>query len=111
VRINDERGSSMIDFLGFGLLLQVPVLMLATQLATLHTNQLAADSIARHTLRSFVLQDAPVELTARQIAEDFRLKINPVVELDCHPDCISLESILHLNVSVGDARAISVMIR
>jgi hypothetical protein len=101
----------MIDFLGFGLLLQVPVLMLATQLGTLLTNQLAADSIARHTLRSFVLQDAPVELTARQIAEDFRLKISPVVELDCKPDCVSPESILRLNVSVGDVRAISVMIR
>jgi len=52
VRIKDERGSSMIDFLGFGLLLQVPVLLLATQLATIHANQLAADSIARHSLRS-----------------------------------------------------------
>ncbi len=101
----------MIDFLGFGLLLQVPVLTLATQMGTLLTNQLAADSIARHALRSFALQDAPVELTARQIAEDFRLRIRPVVELNCQPDCISPESVLHLNVSVGDARANSVMIR
>ena len=30
MRIKDERGSSMIDFLGFGLLLQVPVLLLAS---------------------------------------------------------------------------------
>lgn len=111
MRIKDERGSSMIEFLGFGLLLQVPVLMFATQLATIHTNQLAADSIARHSLRSFVLEDAPVELTAQQISEDFRLKINPVVDLDCKPDCISPESLLRLRVSVGSVEAVSVMIR
>jgi hypothetical protein len=111
VRISGERGSSMIDFLGFGLLLQIPVLMLATQLATIQANQLAADSIARHSLRSFVLQGAPVELTARQISEDFRLKITPFVELDCQPDCVSPESILRLKVSVGGVQATSVMIR
>jgi hypothetical protein len=101
----------MIDFLGFGLLLQVPVLVLAIQLATIHANQLAADSIARHSLRSFVLQDTPVALTARQISADFRLKINPVVELDCEPGCTSPDSILRLKVSVGSVRAISVMVR
>lgn len=111
MRIKDERGSSMIDFLGLGLLLQIPVLVLTTQLATIHANQLAADSIARHSLRSFVLQDTPVELTARQISADFRLKINPVVELDCQPDCTSPESVLRLQVYVGDVRAISVMVR
>lgn len=110
MRIKDERGSSMIDFLGFGLLLQIPVLLLASHLATIQANQLAADSIARHSLRSFVLQDTPVELTARQISEDFRLKIEPVVELDCIPDCISPESILRLKVSIGGVRATSVMV-
>ncbi|MEY4559372.1 MAG: hypothetical protein RLZ82_387 [Actinomycetota bacterium] len=111
MRIKDERGSSMIDFLGFGLLLQIPVLVLATQLATIHANQLAADSIARHSLRTFVLHDTPAALTARQISADFRLKISPVVELDCEPDCTSPDSILRLKVSVGGVRAISVMVR
>ena len=50
-------------------------------------------------------------LTARQISADFRLKINPVVELDCEPDCTSPDSILRLKVSVGGVRAISVMVR
>lgn len=111
MRIKDERGSLMIDFLGFGLLLQIPVLVLATQLATIQANQLAADSIARHSLRSFVLQDTPVESTARQISADFRLKINPVVELNCEPDCTSPESILRLKVYVGGIQATSVMVR
>jgi hypothetical protein len=111
VRIKDERGSSLIEFLGFGLLLQIPVLLLATQLATIHANQLAADSIARHSLRSFVLQDTPVALTAGQISADFRLKINPVVELVCEPECTSPESILRLKVSVGGIQATSVMVR
>jgi hypothetical protein len=111
VRISDERGSSLIDFLGFGLLLQIPVLMLATQLATVNINQLAADSIARHSLRSFVLQGASVDLTAQHISEDFHLKNNPVVQWDCQPDCINPGSILRLKVNVGGARANSVMIR
>lgn len=111
MRIRSDRGSSMIDFLGFGLLLQIPVLMLATQLATIQKNQLAADSIARHSLRSFVLQATPVELTARQISADFHLKIQPVVEFDCQPDCTSPESLLRLNVSVDGVRATSVMVR
>ena len=111
VKIEDDRGSALIDFLGFGVLLQIPVLVLAIQLSSLQTSQLAADSVARHALRSFVLQGVEVEVTAREIAADFGLKVKPLVTLDCEPDCTSAGSILRIGVSIDDIKSSSVMIR
>ena len=111
MRISEERGSALIDFLGFGLLLQIPILLLATQIFTIQSNQLAADSIARHSLRSFLLHEIPVEITAHEIAKDFGLTIEPSVQLTCKPDCTNPESILRIDVAVGAVRSNSTMIR
>lgn len=111
MKIIDDRGSMLIDFLGFGVLLQLPVLLLATQFTSIQSQQLAADSIARHSLRSFVLQGVAIETTAQEIARDFRLDSEPIVDLICNPDCNSPQSVLRLTVVLGDIRAASVMIR
>jgi hypothetical protein len=111
VKIIDDRGSALIDFLGFGLLLQIPLLLLSTQLAAIQSMQLAADSIARHSLRSYVLQGKEPQETALQIANDFHLSGDPKIELICEPDCISPFSVLRLNVLIGSVKSSSVMIR
>lgn len=111
VKISDDRGSALLDFLGFGLLLQIPVLVLASQLATMQSNQLAADSIARHSLRSFALYGTEVAVTSQEIAEDLELKVSPAVELLCSPDCTGSGSILRINVTFEGINSSSVMIR
>lgn len=111
MRIKDERGSAVIEFLGFGLFLQIPVLLLAIQLSAIQATQLAADSIARHSLRAFVLQEADISKTALQVAQDLRLTSKPSVTLKCDPDCYSDESLLRLVVKLDSIEASSVMIR
>ncbi len=111
MKITGDRGSMLIDFLGYGLLLQIPVLLLATQFATMQSAQLAVDSIARHSLRSYVLQGIPIDVSAKEIAKDFNLKSLPSVYLICSPNCTNTNSILRLTAELGTMNSTSVMIR
>lgn len=107
----DETGSAIIEFLVFGVLLQVGILTLFLQISSLQTNQLVAESIARHGLRSFVLFDLDPKQTAMQISQDFKAGIYPEVQLLCQPNCFDDGSLLRLNVKVGSAEASSVFVR
>lgn len=107
----DESGSAIIEFLVFGVLLQVGLLTLFLQIVNLQTNQLVAESIARHSLRSFVIYDEEINQTALQIAKDFRVSYVPEVEIFCDPNCSDEGSLLRLNVTVGSAQASSVFVR
>ena len=53
VNFKGETGSAVIELIGFGLLLQIPLVMLATNLLLLQHDQLAAEAITRDVLRSF----------------------------------------------------------
>lgn len=108
----DERGSAVLEFVGFGLLMQIPLLMMSMDLVELQQSQFAAEAVARHSLRSFILLGTPVETTAAEILKDFRLTTNPKLELDCKPstNCAAPGSILTLRVQVGRAQAQSRMI-
>lgn len=107
----DESGSAVLEFVGFGLLLQIPLLMMAVNFAEVQAAQFAAEAIARHSLRSFVLTGASVAETAEEIIADFRLSTKPTLQLSCRPigDCTNPGDIVTLRVQLSKAEAQSVM--
>ena len=107
---NDD-GSAVLEFLGFGLLLQAAVLVGLVSMNNLQAQQLAAESISRHALRAYVLFGTDPEVTASQLMADFDLGVRPVLKLSCNPDCETNGSVLRLRVSLGDAHAEAASIR
>lgn len=111
LRIFDERGSALLEFLAFGLLLQVSVLIWLINVSNLQGQQIAAESVARHALRAFVLDGSPTQETGEQVLHDFGIKLAPQLNFTCDPDCNSPGSVLRLQVVVGAARAEAVAVR
>lgn len=109
--LGQDSGSAILEFVGFGLILQVPLLMMAVSFAEVQQTQFAAEAIARHSLRSFVLLGTPVSETAAEIIIDFRLATQPKLQMSCRPvgDCESPGSVITLKVLLGQALAQSVM--
>lgn len=103
--LRNDDGSSVIEFLGFGLLLQITALVGLVSATNLQSQQLAAESISRHALRAYVLFGTEPEVTAHQLLGDFGLRVKPVLNLSCNPDCETNGSILRLRVSFGDAQS------
>jgi hypothetical protein len=61
----------VLEFIGFGLLIQVPLLLLVLNLGGLQHDQLAAEAISRDSLRSYLLIGrSPVE-TAERVAQTY----------------------------------------
>ena len=69
VNFKGETGSAVIELIGFGLLLQIPLVMLATNLLLLQHDQLAAEAITRDVLRSCVLLDSEPTTEAQAAAK------------------------------------------
>lgn len=111
MKINDETGSMVIEFLLYGVLFQIGILIFALQSFSLQAQQLAADSIARHALRSLLVSGIEPELSADQILRSFQSDRKADVQLDCRPDCDSSGSLITLSVKVGQASAIAAAIR
>lgn len=105
VNFSDESGSVLVEFIVMGLLLQL--LLLAGGLTLIETQhqQLAAESLARHSLRSFLLHGTPIEVTAKDLAEQFRLSTGYEVSLDCQGNCEQSGDIAALTVRVGGTSA------
>lgn len=109
--LKNDGGSAVLEFLGFGLLLQVAVLVGFVGVNNLQSQQLAAESISRHALRAYVLFGTDPEVTASQLLGDFGLMVRPVLKLSCQPDCEASGSLLRLRVSLGEAQAVAVAFR
>ena len=109
--MNSERGSAVIDFVLYGVVLQAGLLMFGMPIYESQSSQLAAESIARHSLRAYVLSGVGVETSAQQITRDFGIKKNATVKIFCDPDCESDGSVVGVRVSLGNASATSVMVR
>lgn len=103
--LRNDAGSAVLEFLGYGLMLQAAVLVGLVSVTNLQSQQLAAESISRHALRAFVLFDIDPEVTANQLLGDYALGGKPLLKLSCNPDCETIGSVLRLRVSLGDARA------
>ena len=110
-RLKSDAGSALVEFLVFGLVLQVGILTFFLDLSNQQADQLAAESIARHGLRAFVISDINPRVTAQQIAADFNLKAEPKLQLICDPNCFSSGSLLHLRVQVQSSEAEAVLVR
>lgn len=108
-----EQGSAILDLLGFGILLQIPILMFATVALNTQHQQLALESIARHGLRAHVLwpDQANTSRVVSELATDFGLATSALKwELSCtpDPDCLADSSMTRLQVSLGGVIAYSI---
>ena len=76
-----EQGSAIVDLIGFGLMLQIPILMFATFAVSTQQQSFALESIARHALRAHSLWPVreSTQAVAVEIAKEFG--IVPVVYL------------------------------
>ena len=108
--ILSDRGSSVVDFIGFGVLLQIPVLMFSTFALSVQHQQFALEAIARHGIRAHAL--IPDRLnTTRVISElvaDFKLRPSDIEwNLSCNPDpdCVEPGSIARLQIKLGGLSA------
>jgi hypothetical protein len=107
----EETGSALIEFLGFGLLLQVSVLIGVVQLSNFQAQQMAVESIARHALRSYVLFGTAPEDTGEQLLADLGTQGKLIFALACSPDCDAQGSVIRLKVMLGSATSTAVSVK
>lgn len=67
--LQSDSGSAVIEFVGFGVLLQVPLLMFCLSVFDIQKQQLATESVANVALRSFVLNQGDESQTRVAIAQ------------------------------------------
>ena len=101
-----EQGSAIVDLIGFGIFLQIPILMFATFSVSLQQQSFAVESIARHALRAHSLW--PVNHSTQEvviaIAKDFGLTPNQVTwNLSCtpNPNCLDPSTTTQIEVRYG----------
>ena len=109
-KFRSDRGSIVLEFLGFGLLLQIPLLLLCTALIGAQHDQYVAEAITRNALRSFVLKGTPVAQTVAEIALDYKTPLSRVsVAFSCRPsDCSADDVWLEVKTRIGAAMAVVV---
>lgn len=106
----NERGSGIVDLIGFGVLLQVPVLIFSTFALSLQHQQFAIEAIARHATRAQVLlpSNSNTAIVVREIARDFGLNESDLDwKITCSPDIYCLEpgSIVRFEIKLGSLSA------
>lgn len=111
MKINDEAGSAVIEFVLFAVVLQIGLLIYGLQLFGAQSSQLAAESAARHSLRSFILTGTNPEDTAIQVLKDFGMSKKVDVNFTCDPDCNSAGSLVAVKIDVGNFSAVSKAVR
>ena len=113
VNFRSETGSAVIELIGFGLLLQIPLVMFATNLVLLQHDQLAAEAITRDVLRSFVLLDSEPTTVAQAAANLYGVSPSTVlVSMSCRPlDCRKEKTWVTVKTQIGSAIASGVIQR
>lgn len=110
--IRSEQGSAIVDLIGFGVLLQIPILMFATLAIQTQQQSFAVEAIARHGLRAHVLwpDTASTAGVVSQIASDFGVSVQRLDwSLRCRPDpsCKSSDTTAEIEVRLGNLVAYS----
>lgn len=108
--ILSDRGSAIVDFIGFGLLLQIPVLMFSTFALSLQHQQFAIEAIARHASRAHVLlpDNSNTTRVVSELVADFGLKDSSLVwNISCNPDpkCLEPGSRVRFEIKLGGLSA------
>lgn len=110
--IFSEQGSAIVDLIGFGVLLQIPILMFATLAVQTQQQSFAVEAIARHGLRAHVLWPDEVSTTkvVAELAGDFGVSVDRLHwTLHCRPDpsCTRPNTTAEIEVRLGDLVAYS----
>ena len=107
VNFKDDLGSAALEFIGFGLVLQIPMILLAINLVALQHDQLAAEAITRDALRSYVLLNREPLESARRLAADYRLDPSRIlVKMACNPDdCEAEGAWISIETRIGRSSA------
>ncbi len=112
-RLKSESCSAILEYLIFGVAINVALLGFGVQILQVQKFQLAAESIARNSARSLAqsLEPANARAVAENIASSFELSIDDLsLNLECLPsDCSAPGSIAVAQVAIADARAQSAM--
>jgi hypothetical protein len=113
VNFKGEQGSAVLELIGFGLLIQIPLAVLASHLVLVQHDQLAAEAITRDVLRSFVLLDAEPSNVAQLAASVYGVAPSKIlVSMACRPlDCRQEKAWVTVKTKVGSAIASGVIQR
>lgn len=103
VNFKCDAGSVVLEFIGFGLLLQIPILMAVLALSAAQHDQLVAEAITRDSLRSFMVIDKNPESTASEVAKVYGVSLDRVhISMSCQDnDCTKQGNAIHLETKVG----------
>ena len=98
-----DEGSVVLEFIGFGLLLQIPILMAVLALSAAQHDQFVAEAIARDSLRSFMLIDKAPESTASEVAKVYGVSVDRVhISIACQDnDCLKAGNKIRVITKVG----------
>lgn len=111
--LRSDSGSAILEFLIFGVAINIALLGFGVQILQVQKFQLAAESIARNSARSLAqsLEPANARAVAENIASSFELSVDDLsLNLECLPsDCTSPGAIAVAQVAIADARAQSAM--
>jgi hypothetical protein len=107
-----EEGSAILELIGFGVFIQIPILVFALGMGVTVHQQLAIESIARHGVRTFTLEpDAnSVEKVVEQLATGFEIETSELRwTLTCtpNPDCSDPFGLVTMQVSLNNLVAYS----
>lgn len=110
--IFSERGSAIVDLIGFGVLLQIPILMFATLAIQTQQQSFAIEAVARHGLRAHVLwpDSASTAQVISELASDFGISVQRLDwTIRCSPDssCKSPNTTAEIEVRLGNLVAYS----
>ena len=108
--LRSDQGSAIFDLIGFGVLLQIPVLMFATFALSIQHQQFALEAISRHGIRAHVLfpDKSNTSRVISELALNFGLKQSDLVwTLSCNPDpkCLTPGSLVLLEIKLGGLSA------
>jgi hypothetical protein len=110
IKLLRDEGSAVLELIGFGVLLQIPILILGISLLTTQQDAFAIDSIARHTIRAQVLNQTSgsVYNLVRELTLNFELDPSLLEwEITCDPDpnCKQGPGTASIFVRYGDLRS------
>lgn len=112
-RLKSESGSAILEFLVFGLAINLAILTFGTEVIQIQKSQFAVESIARHVIRDITrgADQAQAQQLAFEIANGFDLDASRLqIAMACVPDsCLSGEAQVQIVVSYNQAKARAVM--